>query len=66
MEESEQSPSNSRYESCTEGDQLYRNALNFIYTEADSGSYWCRIVIGGDTTLELSEPWTVDSITSGL
>ena len=65
VEESEQSPTNSRYEDCTEGDQLYRNALNFIYTEADSDSYWCRIVIGGDTTLELSEPWTVQSA-SGL
>ena len=65
VEESELSSSNSRYQSCTEGDQLYRNALNFIYTEADSGFYWCRIVIGGDTPLELSEPWTVQSI-SGL
>ena len=66
VEESEQSPSsNSRYENCTEGDQLYRNALNFNYSDGDSDSYWCRIVIGGDTPLELSEPWTVQS-TSGL
>ena len=49
VEESELSPSNSRYESCTEGGQLYRNVLNFSYTEADSGSYWCRIMIGGET-----------------
>ena len=61
VEESEQSPTNSRYESCTEGDQLYRNTLNFSYTEADSGFYWCRIVIDGDTTLEPSEAWTVQS-----
>ena len=65
VEESEQSPSNSRHENCTEGDQLYRNALNFNYSEADSGSYWCCIVIGGDTTLEFSEAWTVQSA-SGL
>ena len=57
--------SNSRYENCTEGDQLYQNALKFIYSEGDSGSYWCRIVIGGDTSLELSEAWKVDSMTSG-
>ena len=61
VEESEQSPSNSRYENCTKDDQLYRNALNFSYSEGDSGSYWCRIVIGGGILLELSEPWTVDS-----
>ena len=65
VEESEQSPSNSRYENCTEGDQLYRNALKFNYSEGDSGSYWCRIVIGGDTPLELSEAWTVQSISGG-
>ena len=59
VEEPEQSPSNSRHKNCTEGDQLYWNILKFNYTEADSGFYWCRIVIGGDTTLELSEPWTV-------
>ena len=61
VEESEQSPTNSRYESCTEGDQLYRYTLNFSYTEADSGFYWCRIVIDGDTTLEPSEAWKVQS-----
>ena len=65
VEESELSPSNSRYERCTEGDQLYRNDLKFSYSEGDSGSYWCRIVIGGDTTLEFSEAWRVLS-TSGL
>ena len=65
VEESEQSPFNSRHENCTESDQLYRNTLNFNYTEADNGSYWCRIVIGGDTTLEPSEAWTVLS-PSGL
>ena len=59
VEESELSPCNSRYENCTEGDQLYWNALNFNYSEGDSDSYWCHIVIGGDTTLELSEAWTV-------
>ena len=62
VEESEQSPSNSRYESCTEGDQLYQSALEFNYSEGDIGSYWCRIVIGGDILLELSEAWTVLSI----
>ena len=48
--------SNSRYEDCTEkGDQLYWNTLKFNYSgKSDSGSYWCRIVIGGDTTLELA------------
>ena len=67
VEESEQSPSNSRYANCTKGDQLYRNTLNFSYSEDDSGSYWCRIVIihGGDTLLELSEAWTVQSISGG-
>ena len=65
MEESEQSHSNSRYEKCTEGDQLYLSALKFNYSEDDSGSYWCRIFIGGDTLLELSEAWTVLTI-SGL
>ena len=59
VEESELSPFNTRYENCTESDQLYRNTLNFSYSEADSGSYWCRIVIGGDTTLEFSAAWTV-------
>ena len=66
VEEPKQSLSNSRYENCTEGDQLYRYELKFNYSESDSGSYWCRIVIGGDILLELSEPWTVDSITNGL
>ena len=66
VEESEQSPSNSRYANCTEGDQLYRYELKFNYSESDSGSYWCRIVIGGDTPLEFSEAWTVDSIDSSL
>ena len=47
VEESEQSPSNSRYEDCTEGVQLYRYELKFNFTEADSGLYWCRVVIGG-------------------
>ena len=62
VEDSEQSPTNSRYENCTKGDQLYQNALIFSYSEGDSGSYWCRIiVIGGDTLLELSEAWTVQS-----
>ena len=61
VEESEQSTYNSRYENCTKVDQLYRNALKFNYSEGDSGSYWCRIVIADDTTLELSEPWTVQS-----
>ena len=63
MEESEQSP-DSRYESCTEGVQLYRYTLKFNYSEDDSGSYWCRIVIGGDILLELSEAWTVQSIST--
>ena len=31
--------------------------LIFNYSEGDSGSYWCRIVIGGDILLELSETW---------
>ena len=66
VEESEQSPSaSSRYTNCTKGDQLYRNTLNFNYSEDDSGSYWCRIVIGGDILLELSEAWTVQSISGG-
>ena len=65
MEESEQS-STSRYTNCTEGVQLYRYELKFNYSEADSGFYWCHVVIGGGILLELSEPWTVDSITSGL
>ena len=56
VEESEQSPSNSRYTNCTEGDQLYRYELKFNYIEANSGSYWCRIVIDGDILLKLSEP----------
>ena len=60
VEELERSPRYRYYENCTEGDQLYRNTLNFTYiNKSDRGSYWCRIVIGGDTTLELSEPWTV-------
>ena len=29
VEESEQSPSNTRYENCTESDQLYRNTFEF-------------------------------------
>ena len=61
VEEPELSSSNSRHKNCTEGDQLYRNTLTFNYTEANSGFYWCRIVIGGDTTLEPSEAWTVQS-----
>ena len=61
VEESELSPSNSRHEDCTEGGQLYRNTLTFTYIEANSGFYWCRIMIGGDTTLEPSEAWTVQS-----
>ena len=67
VEESEQNSSaSSRYTSCTEGDQLYRNTLKFNYSEGDSGSYWCRIVIGGDILLEFSEAWTVLTIsTSG-
>ena len=65
VEESEQSPSNSRYTNCTEGDQLYRYELKFNYSEADSGSYWCCIVIDGGILLKLSEPWTVDCIESG-
>ena len=28
-----------------------------IYSEGGSGSYWCRIVIGGDILLELSVAW---------
>ena len=67
VEESEQSHSaSSRYANCADGDQLYRNTLNFSYSDGDSGSYWCRIVIGGDTLLELSEAWTVQSISGGL
>ena len=67
VEESEQSPRYTYYENCTEGDQLYRNTLNFTYSsKSDSGSYWCRIVIGGDTPLELSEPWTVLSISQAI
>ena len=66
VEESEQSPSNSRYTNCTDGDQLYRYELKFNYSEGDSGSYWCRIVIDGGILLKLSEPWTVDCIESGL
>ena len=58
VEESEQSPSSSRYANCTEGDQLYRYTLKFSYSEDDSGSYWCRIVVGVDILLELSEAWT--------
>ena len=65
VEESEQS-STSRYTNCTEGVQLYRYELKFNYSEADSGFYWCHVVIGGGILLELSEPWTVDSITSDL
>ena len=42
--------------------QFYQNTLNFTYSEGDSDPYWCRIVIGGDTLLELSEAWTVQSI----
>ena len=58
--ESELSPKYGYYENCTEGHQLYRNAVMFNYSDkSDSGSYWCRIVIDGDTTLELSEPWTI-------
>ena len=53
IEESKQSRSNSRYENCTEGDQLYRNALELNYSEGDSGSYWCRIVIDGAPPLSL-------------
>ena len=64
VEESEQSPF-SVYENCTEGDRLYWNALEFSYSEGDSGSYWCLIVIGVDTLLELSEAWTVWSISGG-
>ena len=67
VEESEQSRSaSSRYANCTDDDQLYRNTLKFNYIEADSGSYWCRIVIDGGILLKLSEPWTVDSIESDL
>ena len=65
VEELEQSLTNSRYTNCTEGDQLYRYELKFNYSEGDSGSYWCRIVIGGDTLLELSEAWRVLSASGG-
>ena len=66
VEESKQSPSaSSRYANCTEGDQLYRNTLNFSYSDGDSGSYWCRIVIGGDILFELSETWTVQNFSGG-
>ena len=65
VEDSGQSPSNSRYTNCTEGDQLYRNTLNFNYSDKrDCGSYWCRIVIDRETMLELSEPWRVQSLKS--
>ena len=60
VEESEQSHSNDK--NCSADDsKLYQNALKFNYTKADSGSYWCRIVIGGDILIELSEAWTVSS-----
>ena len=66
VEESKQSPSaSSRYANCTKGDQLYWNVLNFSYSDGDSSSYWCRIVTDGDILLELSEAWTVQSITGG-
>ena len=64
VEESEQSLT--RNKNCSEGDsKLYQNTLKFNYSEGDSGSYWCRIVIGGETLLELSEAWTVLSISGG-
>ena len=67
VEQSEQSRSaSSRYANCTKGDhQLYQSALKFNYSEGNNGSYWCRIVIGGDILLELSEVWTVLSISGG-
>ena len=65
VEELEQSRSNSRYANCTEGDQLYWNTLEFDYSKADSGSYWCHIVIDGGILLKLSEPWTVVLSSSG-
>ena len=36
-----------------------KTALKVNYSEGDSGSYWCRIVIGGDTPFSF---WTVQSI----
>ena len=57
VEELEQNSEDTK--NCTEGYQLYWNALKFNYNETDSGSYWCRIVVGGGILLELSKPWTV-------
>ena len=48
-------------ENCGDGWNIFW--LNFFYTdgEGDSGLYWCRIVIGGHTPLEFSEPWTLEN-----
>lgn len=61
--ESNKTSAQEDYEICGDGWNIFW--LNFSYTdEGDSGLYWCRIVIGGHTPLEFSEPWTLENTTS--